>query len=176
MRYIKTLANSFVLVESNGSKIVKELGFKKGGLTYRIENNNIKFYLSDDYFYKNLVWSSDVPLIVDGVSYDALTLPDALKKIFENKGSGGTEITVDLILDTGSTNPIANAPVATKFNEIEDIIRQQGEALLNRYTKTEVDNLLDNFYSKMQTNSMFANYSRVDNETLILNNENITII
>jgi uncharacterized membrane protein YheB (UPF0754 family) len=49
------------------------------------------------------------------------------------------------------------------------------ERILNTYTKPEVNNLLASYYTKLQTNSMFGNYSKVEDTTLILNNENITI-
>jgi len=47
------------------------------------------------------------------------------------------------------------------------------ERILNTYTKPEVNNLLASYYTKLQTNSMFGNYSKVENTTLILNAENI---
>ena len=78
MKQIKTLSNSFVLVETdNDGKVLNELGFRKSGLSYLIKNNNIKFYLVEDYFYKNVVWSADLPLRVDGIEYDALQTKDA---------------------------------------------------------------------------------------------------
>ena len=176
MKCITTFTNSFVLQEIDGSnRVISEQGFRKGGLSYLIKNNNIKFYLREDYFYKNLVWSADIPLTINGVPYNVAALPMALKVIFEDTSSGGTEITVDQVLDSGSTNPIANAPVTIAINEIQETIRQQGQALSNRYTKTEVDNLLENFYTKMQTNEMFAEYSKVSGTTLSLNDKNITI-
>ena len=47
------------------------------------------------------------------------------------------------------------------------------EQILNTYTKPEVNNLLASYYTKLQTNSMFGNYSKVEDTTLILNAENI---
>lgn len=47
------------------------------------------------------------------------------------------------------------------------------ERILNTYTKPEVNALLNSYYTKIQTNNMFANYSKVDGNTLILNSENI---
>lgn len=49
------------------------------------------------------------------------------------------------------------------------------ERILNTYTKPEVNSLLASYYTKLQTNSMFGNYSKVQDTTLILNSENITI-
>ena len=48
------------------------------------------------------------------------------------------------------------------------------ERILNTYTKPEVNALLASYYTKIQTNSMFANYSKVEDTTLILNSENIS--
>ena len=47
------------------------------------------------------------------------------------------------------------------------------ERILNTYTKQEVNGLLASYYTKIQTNSMFGNYSKVEDTTLILNAENI---
>ena len=49
------------------------------------------------------------------------------------------------------------------------------ERILNTYTKPEVNNLLASYYTKIQTNNMFGNYSKVQDTTLILNAENITL-
>lgn len=119
MKKIKTLSNSFVLqdVDSSG-KIIHQQGYKKGGLTYKIENGNIKFYLYQDYFYKNVVWSADLPLQVDGVSYDANTIANGIKKIFKyEKDAEATQ--VDTEFDAESPRAIANASVTNKFNTID---------------------------------------------------------
>jgi len=169
MKQIKTLANSFVLLETDeNNNVLFELGYPKGGLTYLIKNGSIKFYLKEDYFYKNVVWSANIPLVVDGVPYNEKTLPNALKSIFETKGSSGETITVDTELDENSLNPIANAPVATN-------IKQLANSILNRYTKDEVDSLLESFYTKIEANAIVAEYAAIDGETLSLNNANIGI-
>lgn len=139
MKQIKTLSNSFALIETDGNgKVLTQFGFRKGGLSYFIKNNNVKFYLTEDFFYKNVVWSADAPLMIDGIPYDIDALPDALKKIFilEDEGGGG-DITVDQTLSTASTNPIGNQAVAHAVNDLND-------AVSDRYTKTETDSLLDN--------------------------------
>lgn len=48
-------------------------------------------------------------------------------------------------------------------------------AILNTYTKQETNALLDAYLTKLKASEMFANYSKVDGTTLILNNENIGI-
>lgn len=184
MKQITTFTNSFVLQELDGSRVIQELGFKKGGLSYRIQNNNVKFYLVDDYFYKNVIWSADAPLKIDGVSYPLEDIPNALKKIFiqVSSGSGGTEVEIDEALNDQSHNPVANRTITLKVREIEgkhetlaDQVRANTQGLLDRYTKIETNNLLKNYYTKQETRGMIANYTAVDGNTLKLNNEQITI-
>lgn len=183
MKQITTFSNSFVLQEVDGSRVINELGFRKGGLSYKIMNNNVKFYLTEDYFYKNVIWSADIPLTVDGISYGVNALPTALKKIFiQEKGSGGTEIDIDHALNPMSDNPVANSTLTPIIREIQsgqstlaDAVRQNTQDILNRYTKQEVNTLLQAYYTKLETNRMFANYSRVSDNILSLNDQNITI-
>ena len=181
MKQIKTLSNSFQLVETdNDGKVLNELGFRKSGLSYLIKNNNIKFYLVEDYFYKNVVWSADLPLRVDGIEYDANTIQLALKKIFVNEkdsgGGSGGDITVDQALDKTSFNPIGNQAVAKAVNKLSEQVAQNTRGILDRYTKSETDSLLSSYYTKLETNTMFANYAKViNNNTVSLNNDNITI-
>ena len=180
MKQIKTLSNSFVLVETdNDGRVLNELGFRKSGLSYLIKNNNIKFYLVEDYFYKNVVWSADLPLRVDGIEYDANTRQQALKKIFVNEkdsGGSGGGVTVDQALDTSSFNPIGNQAVAKAVNNLSEQIAQNTRDILDRYTKSETNSLLSAYYTKLETNTMFANYAKVINkDTVSLNDKNITV-
>lgn len=184
MKQITTFTNSFVLQEVDGSqRVINELGFRKGGLSYKIMNNNVKFYLTEDYFYKNVIWSADIPLKVDGISYDVNALPTALKKIFIlEKDSGGTEIDIDHELNPASDNPVANSTLTPIIREIQsgqstlaDAVRQNTQDILNRYTKNETNALLQSYYTKLETNRMFANYTNVNGDILTLNNENITV-
>ena len=62
----------------------------------------------------------------------------------------------------------------SEVDELAETVRQQGIEILNRYTKQETNSLLEQYLTKLEANSMFANYSKVENTTLILNNENIT--
>lgn len=61
----------------------------------------------------------------------------------------------------------------SEVNELAETVRQQGQAILNTYTKQETNNLLATYLSKIEANEMFANYTKVENSTLILNSENI---
>lgn len=177
MKQIKTLTNSFLLqeVDSNGN-IISELGFRKGGLSYLIKNNNVKFYLTEDYFYKNVVWSADIPLNIDGVVYDINTVTIALKKIFIMDKDVDPTIVIDQELNSGSTNAIANQAVTRAVNSLQEQVAENTRGLLDRYTKAETNSLLQNYYTKLQTNAMFANYAKVkDGDVISLNDENITI-
>lgn len=48
-------------------------------------------------------------------------------------------------------------------------------AILNTYTKQETNALLTSYLTKLKASEMFGNYSKVENTTLILNSENISI-
>lgn len=62
-----------------------------------------------------------------------------------------------------------------QVNELAIVVSGQSEQILDRYTKQETNNLLEVYLTKLEARQMFANYSKVENTTLILNNENITI-
>lgn len=49
------------------------------------------------------------------------------------------------------------------------------ERILNTYTKQETNALLDAYLTKLQATDMFANYSKVEDTTLILNADNLGI-
>lgn len=169
MKQIKTLSNSFVLRETDGNgNTIFEMGYPKGGLTYLIKNKSIKFYLKEDYFYKNVVWSANIPLVIDGVPYGIDALPMQLKKIFENVSGGGGDITVDEELSLESINPVQNRVITAEILNL-------GNQILNRYTKEETNSLLESYYKKTEINSMFAGYSNINGDTLCLNDGNITI-
>ena len=47
--------------------------------------------------------------------------------------------------------------------------------ILNRYTKQETNSLLEAYLTKLKESEMFANYTKVEGTTLLLNADNITI-
>lgn len=66
--------------------------------------------------------------------------------------------------------------VATKADqaEVDSIaaqVRQNTERLLNTYTKSETNDLLANYLSKLEAMRIRDNYSKVSGDTLILNSE-----
>lgn len=156
MKYIKILTNSFVLGESgNNGNVISEIGFPKGGLSYVIKNNNIKFYLIEDYFYKNLVWSANLPLMVDGTPHGIATIDQALKGIFVNNGSGGTDITVDTELNPSSLNPIANSPVALELQSLAARVSANAQAILTKANQSDVDDIRATFLSKLEAAGLY---------------------
>ena len=85
------------------------------------------------------------------------------------------EITVSGVTREEVEEMISRA-VATKADQAEvDAIaaqvRQNTERLLNTYTKTETNDLLANYLSKLEAMRMRDNYSKVSGDTLILNSE-----
>ena len=70
----------------------------------------------------------------------------------------------------------AIAPKAdkTEVNELAEVVRQQGQQLLNTYNKTEVNDLLAQYLSKIEANEIISDYASVDGDVLILNSNNIT--
>ena len=67
--------------------------------------------------------------------------------------------------------------IASKANQadleaLSAQVQSQAADILNRYTKEETNTLLSAYLSKLQANDMFANYTKVDGTTLLLNAEN----
>lgn len=122
--FIKILPDSVQLYgnwldDSNQYDVIKS--FKKGGLTYTIVNDNIKFYAYNDYFYKNCIMSYDLPVTINDATYSNIDeITDALNDIYpddNNSGEGGGEsITIDDKLSTTSTNPVQNKVVTQVLN------------------------------------------------------------
>lgn len=70
--------------------------------------------------------------------------------------------------------------IATKADKaaVEALSAQVAEntlQILNRYTKEETNSLLSAYLTKLKANEMFANYTKVDGTTLLLNAENYGI-
>lgn len=89
---------------------------------------------------------------------------------------------LDLVTASGVTKQEVEEMIAVAIQDKADKAQVEAlsaqvatntERILNTYTKPEVNNLLASYYTKLQTNSMFGNYSKVQDTTLILNAENI---
>lgn len=120
MKRILTEDNYVQLQELTNTGVLKlQLGYSIGGLTYKIENNNVKFYLKDDYFYKNCIFSADLPLNINGVYYDDESIGEGMAELFDTETSGVSSV-------NGKTGDVTLTA--------EDV---------DAYTKDEVDNLID---------------------------------
>lgn len=89
---------------------------------------------------------------------------------------------IELVTKDGVTREeveaMIQAAIASKANQADlEVLSAQvasnTTAILNTYTKQETNALLDSYLTKLRANEMFANYSKVENTTLILNSENI---
>lgn len=127
MKRILTEDNYVVLQEiASDNSITLQLGYALGGITYKIENGNVKFYLKDDYFYKNCIFSADLPLNIDGTSYDEEDIAEALSRLF---GIANISVT--------SVNGMQGDVVLTA----EDV---------DAYSKDEVDDLIDSLETDIE--------------------------
>lgn len=69
-----------------------------------------------------------------------------------------------------------NTAVSTKANQAEvdaiaEQVRLNTQRLLNTYTKTETNDLLANYLTRLEALNLRDNYSKVSGDTLILNSE-----
>ena len=89
---------------------------------------------------------------------------------------------LDLVTASGVTKEEVEVMIAVAIQDkanksdlqaLSAQVQTNTERIINTYTKPEVNNLLASYYTKLQTNSMFGHYSKVENTTLILNAENI---
>ena len=63
----------------------------------------------------------------------------------------------------------------SEVNELAQKVSENAHRSLNTYTKNETNTLLQNYLTKLEANSMVANYAKVDGDILSLNSDNITI-
>ena len=70
---------------------------------------------------------------------------------------------------------IKNKADKSEVNELAQKVIENAQRILNTYTKNETNSLLQAYLTKLEANSMVANYAKVDGDTLALNSNNITI-
>lgn len=58
-------------------------------------------------------------------------------------------------------------------NELAQKVSENAQRILNTYTKNETNSLLQAYLTKLEANSMVANYAKVDGNILTLNSNNI---
>lgn len=68
---------------------------------------------------------------------------------------------------------IADKADKSTVNELAEQVRQNTQDILNTYTKQETNSLLESYLTKLKANEMFANYTKIDGTTLVLNSEGI---
>ena len=89
------------------------------------------------------------------------------KLLEEITASGITRAEVEEMISRAVSTKADKAQV----DAIAEQVRQNTERLLNTYTKTETNDLLANYLSKLEAMRMRDNYSKVSGDTLILNSE-----
>ena len=63
----------------------------------------------------------------------------------------------------------------SEVNELAEQVRANTQAILDRYTKSEVNNLLTAYKTKLEANQDIANYAKVNGNTLSLNDQNVGV-
>lgn len=61
----------------------------------------------------------------------------------------------------------------SEVNELAQKVSENAQRILNTYTKNETNSLLQAYLTKLEANSMVANYAKVDGDILTLNSNNI---
>jgi len=79
------------------------------------------------------------------------------------------------MVDEAVSGAVEDLATKEALDNLAQQVSANTAAILDRYTKEETNSLLTKYLTKLEANSMFANYSKVENTTLVLNNENIGI-
>lgn len=83
--------------------------------------------------------------------------------------------TIDRINLNGTEYIIQDSTIQTEIEELKEEVRELADHILDTYTKEETNTLLESYLTKLEANSMVANYAVVEDTTLKLNSEEITI-
>jgi len=83
--------------------------------------------------------------------------------------------TIDRINLNGTEYIIQDSTIQTEIQELRDEVKELADHILDSYTKEETNALLESYLSKLEANGMFANYAVVEDTTLKLNNQEITV-
>ena len=63
----------------------------------------------------------------------------------------------------------------SEVKQLAEQVRANTQAMLDRYTKSEVNNLLTAYKTKLEANQDIANYAKVNGNTLSLNDQNVGV-
>lgn len=125
----------------NDEKWEQVMAFPRGGLTYLIQNNAIKFFLTNDYFYRNTVMSLELPLYIvdetmgiDGEYSDITELTEILDRIFP---SSNGEVDLTPYLKKVEAEELYQ-PIGDYLTEIPD----------NYVTDEDLDDVLEDYLTK----------------------------
>jgi len=83
--------------------------------------------------------------------------------------------TIDRINLNGTEYIIQDSTIQTEIEELRNEVKELSDHILDTYTKEETNTLLESYLTKLEANSMVANYAVVEDTTLKLNSEEITI-
>ena len=83
--------------------------------------------------------------------------------------------TIDRINLNGKEYIIQDSTVQSQMQDLAEEVRELASHILDSYTKEETNALLESYLSKLEANGMFANYAVVEDTTLKLNNQEITV-
>lgn len=83
--------------------------------------------------------------------------------------------TIDRINLNGTEYIIQDSTIQTEIDELKEEVKELADHILDTYTKEETNTLLESYLTKLEANSMVANYAVVEDTTLKLNSEEITI-
>ena len=83
--------------------------------------------------------------------------------------------TIDRINLNGTEYIIQDSTIQPDIEELKEEVRELADHILDTYTKEKTNTLLESYLSKLEANSMFANYAVVEDTTLKLNNQEITV-
>lgn len=97
-----------------------------------------------------------------------------IDKMLEDIVVSGGGVTSGMV-ETAIEEATSGKADTSYVDEIATQVSANTQSILDRYTKQETNALLTAYLTKLEAVSMFSNYSKVENTTLILNNENITI-
>lgn len=118
----------------------KVLAYARGGLTYLIQNNGIRFFASHDWLYKNLIASLELPLYIideesgiDGEYDDIQQITEILNSIFPS-ANGDTDLRPYL-----------------KKREAEELYQPIGDYV----TDDELSEVLDDYYTKEESDEKY---------------------
>lgn len=149
---IKILNDSVVLYQNwiNQDEWEHIYSFPHGGLTFKIANDNIKFFATKDYFYRNLICSFDFPVHIideindiDGEYSDEDEIAEILNRIYPLEQTSGVDLRLYLKKSEAEE-------LYYDKDEIDD--KLDGKADKDDvYTKEETDAILDGFYTKQET-------------------------